>query len=82
MLNKNALELFLTMVNLWPIRFAILYAEKKYKQYNEIPSHLQQNINWNPIPAFYKNTSYHFHLHYLYNTSENIKQYFTSRLIY
>lgn len=45
MLNKNALELFLTMVNLWPIRFAILYAEKKYKQYNEIPSHLQQNIN-------------------------------------
>lgn len=37
MLNKNALELFLTMVNLWPIRFAILYAEKKYKQYNEIP---------------------------------------------
>lgn len=43
MLNKIAL--FLTMVNLWPIRFAILYAEKKYKQYNEIPSQLQQNIN-------------------------------------
>lgn len=31
MLNKNVLELFLTMVNLWPIRFAILYAKKNLK---------------------------------------------------